>query len=155
MDKELEFLREQGVDSGLIDGVEEFRAKYDVAEEAKGRVICGYAFYGREVLEMGIAALLEGENLLLTGPKATGKNMLAENLAWIFGRPVYNVSFHVNTNSGDLIGTDTFVNNEVELRKGSIYGVPSSAVSESWMRSIWQKMMRFRSSRLPGLQALH
>ena len=70
---------------------------------------------------MGIAALLEGENLLLTGPKATGKNMLAENLAWIFGRPVYNVSFHVNTNSGDLIGTDTFVNNEVELRKGSIY----------------------------------
>ena len=47
--------------------------------------------------------------------------MLAENLAWIFGRPVYNVSFHVNTNSGDLIGTDTFVNNEVQLRKGSIY----------------------------------
>lgn len=122
MEKELEFLREQGVDSGLIDGVEEFRAKYDVAEEAKGRVICpDMPFYGREVLEMGIAALLEGENLLLTGPKATGKNMLAENLAWIFGRPVYNVSFHVNTNSGDLIGTDTFVNNEVELRKGSIY----------------------------------
>lgn len=46
---------------------------------------------------------------------------MAENLAWIFGRPVYNVSFHVNTDSGDLIGTDTFVNNEVQLRKGSIY----------------------------------
>ena len=58
MEKELEFLREQGVDSGLIDGVEEFRAKYDVAEEAKGRVICpDMPFYGREVLEMGIAAL--------------------------------------------------------------------------------------------------
>ena len=53
MEKELEFLREQGVDSGLIDGVEEFRAKYDVAEEAKGRVICpDMPFYGREVLEM-------------------------------------------------------------------------------------------------------
>ena len=63
----------------------------------------------------------EGENLLLAGPKATGKNILAENLAYAFGRPVYNVSFHVNTNSGDLIGTDTFVNNEVCLRKGSIY----------------------------------
>ena len=47
--------------------------------------------------------------------------MLAENLAYIFGRPVYNVSFHVNTNSGDLIGTDTFVDNQVKLRKGSIY----------------------------------
>ena len=58
---------------------------------------------------------------MLTGPKATGKNILAENLAYIFNRPTYNVSFHVNTNSGDLIGTDTFVNNEVQLRKGSIY----------------------------------
>ena len=68
-----------------------------------------------------MAAILEGENLLLAGPKATGKNVLAENLAYIFGRPVYNVSFHVNTNSGDLIGTDTFVDNQVKLRKGSIY----------------------------------
>lgn len=55
------------------------------------------------------------------GPKATGKKVLAENLAYIFGRPVYNVSFHVNTNSGDLIGTDTFVDNQMKLRKGSIY----------------------------------
>ncbi len=27
----------------------------------------------------------------------------------------------MNTNSGDLIGTDTFVDNQVKLRKGSIY----------------------------------
>src|SRR5699024_8496086 len=78
-------------------------------------------FFGREILEMSIAALLKGENLLLTGPKATGKNVLAENLAYIFNRPSYNVSFHVNTNSGDLIGTDTFEDNQVKLRKGSIY----------------------------------
>lgn len=120
--KELEFLREQQVDKGLIEGVEEFRCKYPVEDGEQGRVSCpDMYFYGREVLEMGIAALLQGENLLLTGAKATGKNVLAENLAWIFGRPVYNVSFHVNTDSGDLIGTDTFVNNEVQLRKGSIY----------------------------------
>lgn len=120
--KELEFLREQQVDKGLIEGVEEFRCKYPVEEGEQSRVSCpDMYFYGREVLEMGLAALLQGENLLLTGAKATGKNVLAENLAWIFGRPVYNVSFHVNTDSGDLIGTDTFVNNEVQLRKGSIY----------------------------------
>ena len=120
--KELEFLREQQVDKGLIEGVEEFRCKYSVEDGEQDRVSCpDMYFYGREVLEMGIAALLQGENLLLTGAKATGKNVLAENLAWIFGRPVYNVSFHVNTDSGDLIGTDTFVNNEVQLRKGSIY----------------------------------
>ena len=120
--KELEFLKEQNVSEDLIHGVEEFRKNYGVDEAAAARVTRpSIPFYGKEILEMAIAGLLEGENLLLAGPKATGKNILAENLAYAFGRPIYNVSFHVNTNSGDLIGTDTFVNNEVCLRKGSIY----------------------------------
>ena len=111
---ELEFLKEQNVSESLIHGIEEFRRNYNVDEGAAARVTRpSIPFYGKEILEMAIAGLLEGENLLLAGPKATGKNILAENLAYAFGRPVYNVSFHVNTNSGDLIGTDTFVNNEV------------------------------------------
>ena len=117
MDHTLDFLREQQVDRELIQEVEAFRSRYPVEEEEKNRVSQpDMPFYGREVLEMGIAEVLQGENILLTG-----KNILAENLAWIFGRPVYNVSFHVNTNSGDLIGTDTFADNRVQLRKGSIY----------------------------------
>ena len=119
---EFDFLEEQGVAEGLIQAAADYRKEYGVSEEAKHRLMKpSLPFYGKETLEMGMAAILEGENLLLAGPKATGKNVLAENLAFIFGRPVYNVSFHVNTNSGDLIGTDTFVNNEVCLRKGSIY----------------------------------
>ena len=120
--EELKFLEEQGVDAGLIEAAAEFRKNYAVPEEAADRLALPVIpFYGKDILEMAIAALLQGENLLLTGPKATGKNILAENLAFIFRRPVYNVSFHVNTNSGDLIGTDTFSDNEVKLRKGSIY----------------------------------
>ena len=120
--KELSFLEEQGVSPCLIKSVEEFRKSYEVPDEAAHRIaVPSIPFYGKDILEMAIAALLAGENLLLTGPKATGKNILAENLACAFGRPVYNVSFHVNTNSGDLIGTDTFADNEVKLRKGSIY----------------------------------
>lgn len=119
---ELKFLEEQGVDEGLIRKVEEFRRTYETPAEASHRIVKpAIPFYGKEILEMAIAGILMGENLLLTGPKATGKNILAENLAWIFNRPSYNVSFHVNTNSGDLIGTDTFSDNEVKLRKGSIY----------------------------------
>ncbi|MDD3217867.1 MAG: MoxR family ATPase [Lachnospiraceae bacterium] len=122
MYEELDFLREQGVSERLIEQVIAFREKYAVAEEVKGRVLSpSMPFYGKEILEMAIAALLQGENILLTGSKATGKNVLAENLAFVFGRPSYNVSFHVNTNSGDLIGTDTFVDNQVQLRKGTIY----------------------------------
>ena len=142
---ELEFLKEQNVSESLIHGIEEFRKNYNVDEGAAARVTRpSIPFYGKEILEMAIAGLLEGENLLLAGPKATGKNILAENLAYAFGRPVYNVSFHVNTNSGDLIGTDTFVNNEVSERAASI-SVPSMVASVFWMRSIWQRTMRFLS----------
>ena len=119
---ELKFLEDQGVAPVLIKQVERFRAEFPVPEEVAGRVVKpAIPFYGKDILEMSIAALLQGQNLLLTGPKATGKNILAENLAYIFNRPSYNISFHVNTNSGDLIGTDTFEDNEVKLRKGSIY----------------------------------
>ncbi len=122
MIKELEFLKEQGVDEGLIAGVEDFRKKFDLDEKVSGRVAKPHIeFYGREVLEMAISAILQGENLLLAGSKATGKNVLAENLSYIFNRPSYNVSFHVNIDSGALIGTDTFVDNEVRLRKGPVY----------------------------------
>ncbi|MDO4338361.1 MAG: MoxR family ATPase [Eubacteriales bacterium] len=122
MTEELRFLEEQGVSPALIGQVEKFRSDYEVPGEVSDRVVKpAMPFYGKDILEMAIAGLLQGENLLLTGPKATGKNILAENLAYIFNRPSYNVSFHVNTNSGDLIGTDTFADNEVRLRKGSIY----------------------------------
>ena len=118
---ELEFLKEQNVSESLIHGIEEFRKNYNVDEGAAARVTRpSIPFYGKEILEMAIAGLLEGENLLLAGPKATGKNILAENLAYIFNRPSYNISFHVNTDSSTLIGTDTFRNNEVQLREGPI-----------------------------------
>ena len=102
--------------------VEEFKKTYPVEEQAKSRITRpSMAFYGTEILNRAVTALLEGENLLLCGDKATGKNVLAENLGWIFGRPVYDISFHVNTDSSSLIGTDTFVDNEVKLREGPIY----------------------------------
>ena len=120
--EDLIFLEEQHVSPELIDGVHRFREQYPVAEEAADRIVRPMiTFYGKDILEMAIAALLKGENILLTGPKATGKNILAETLAYIFNRPAYNVSFHVNTSSAELIGTDTFEDNQVKLRRGSIY----------------------------------
>ena len=119
---DLKFLEEQHVSPELIQGVIRAREEYPVAEEAADRIVKPMImFYGREILEMAIAALLNGENILLTGPKATGKNILAETLAYLFHRPAYNISFHVNTSSAELIGTDTFEDNQVKLRRGSIY----------------------------------
>mgnify|MGYP003290625178 FL=1 len=117
----LEFLRKQNVSESLMKDIEEFRKQYPLDEDMRVRIPNPpIPFYGKELLEMSIAALLKGENLLLSGGKATGKNILAENLAYIFGRPAYNISFHVNVDSAALVGTDTFMNNEVRLRKGMV-----------------------------------
>lgn len=99
----------------------QFKKQYPVEEALRSRLMKpGVAFIGEEILELAVSALLQGENLLLCGGKATGKNILADNLAWMFARPVYNVSFHVNTDSSTLIGTDTFVGGEVRLRNGPV-----------------------------------
>ena len=71
MEQTVAFLENQNIDKNLIRGVEEFRSRNFVEEEEKRRIVKpDMAFYGKEVLEMAIAALLEGENLLLTGAKA-------------------------------------------------------------------------------------
>ena len=116
------YLEDQKIAQELIGELRDFHMRYEVEDQVKERVEKpDILFYGKKILEMSIAALLQGDNLLLSGAKATGKNVLCETLAWIFGRPEYDISFHVNTDSADLIGTDTFINNEVRLRKGSIY----------------------------------
>ena len=117
----LDFLRQQNVSESLLKDIEEFRKQYPVDGDMRVRIPNPpIPFYGKDILEMSIAALLKGENLLLSGGKATGKNILAENLAYIFGRPSYNISFHVNVDSAALVGTDTFIDNEVRLRKGMV-----------------------------------
>ena len=117
-----EYLRSQKISPELISAVADFRGAYALDAKVAERVADpAMPFYGKETLEMAIAALLQGENLLLSGGKATGKNVLCETLSWIFGRPAYDISFHVNTDSASLIGTDTFKDNEVQLRKGPVY----------------------------------
>lgn len=105
----------------LMVRLEQFQKSYPVEASVQGRITKPpVEFIGEGILELAVSALLQGENILLCGGKATGKNILADNLAWLFARPVYNVSFHVNTDSSTLIGTDTFTGGEVRLRRGPI-----------------------------------
>lgn len=116
----IEFLREEHVDEKIIQGIEDHRRQFPAPSGTPGRKP-RYIYYGREVWEQAAQALLCGENLLLAGSKATGKNVLAENLAALFGRPSYNVSFHINMDASYMIGTDTFQNGEVVFRPGPVY----------------------------------
>ena len=105
----MDTLRQEGISPDLLRAVEEYRASHELSEILRPRIPSpAFVYYGREVWEQALAALLCGENLLLAGGKATGKNVLAENLAAAFGRPAWDISFHVNMDAASLIGMDTF-----------------------------------------------
>lgn len=118
----LDFLRREGIDEGIIREIEAFRSEFPARESHKLRIPSPkYKYYGTDVWQKALTALLSGENILLVGPKATGKNVLAENLSAVFNRPQWDISFYLNTDAASLIGTDTFKNGEVSLRHGPIY----------------------------------
>lgn len=118
----LEFLEKEQISRDILDGIRAYRAQYPLPERLQSRIPHPhYHYYGKAIWEAAAAALLCGRNLLLAGSKATGKNVLAENLAMAFGRPVWNVSFHVNMDAAGLIGMDTFTGGEVTFRPGPVY----------------------------------
>ena len=118
----LDTLRQEGVDPALLTAVQEYRAAHPLSEALRPRIPApAFTYYGKEVWEQALAAILCGENLLLAGGKATGKNVLAENLAAAFGRPAWDISFHVNMDAASLIGMDTFAGGQVVFRPGPVY----------------------------------
>ena len=118
----MDTLRQEGVSPDLLRAVEEYRTAHPLAEALRPRIPSpAFVYYGREGWEQALAALLCGENLLLAGGKATGKNVLAENLAAAFGRPAWDISFHVNMDAASLIGMDTFEGGQVKFRPGPVY----------------------------------
>lgn len=117
----IDFLRKEHISRDIIEGIEHFRASYPAGAGDRDRIPAPrYYYYGREIWEQAAAALLCGQNLLLAGPKATGKNILAENLAAAFARPLWDISFHVNMDGASLIGADTFADNRVVFCPGPV-----------------------------------
>ncbi|MDO5301854.1 MAG: MoxR family ATPase [Tissierellia bacterium] len=110
-------IQEQGVDESLLRAVEAWQG-----EEVHGDRIpqSHYVYDGREVWEEVLHAILGGYHLLLSGAKASGKNVLSENLAQLFRRPMWNLSLNISSDAQELIGQDTFVAGEVRLRKGPL-----------------------------------
>ncbi len=117
----IDFLRQEGIEEKTLQRIQDFRSRYPAAPEQEHRIPKPrFRYYGGEIWQQALTALLAGENLLLVGPKATGKNVLAENLAAVFSRPAWDISFYLNTDAATLIGTDTFRAGEVSFRSGPI-----------------------------------
>lgn len=69
-----EELQKEGVSVSLLKEIQKFRESHVVDASVAGRVpVPRFLYYGKEIWEEAAAALLCGENLLLSGPKATGK----------------------------------------------------------------------------------
>ena len=121
----MNWMDQMGIRPELQKEVAHFRERFDKDTAASSvrdaAEVPRFHYLGKDILEKAICALLCEKNLLLAGPKATGKNVLAENLAWIFGRPCWNVSFHINVDASYLIGTDTFDGEKVVFRPGPVY----------------------------------
>lgn len=81
----LEFLKTEGISDKIINDISSFRSFYKLDEGDEKRIPkTPYLYYGKEVWEEAAVAILSGENILLDGEKATGKNVLAENLSLAF-----------------------------------------------------------------------
>lgn len=115
-----EMMTEARLPADMIQKVQEFRRSHE-CDDTDRIPQPDHIYYGPDVWKRSVAALLSGENLLLTGPKATGKNVLADCLTYIFGRPQWNVSFHANVDAAYLIGTDTYDGEKVVFRPGPVY----------------------------------
>lgn len=118
----LEYVKEEHLNPNLTEAVEQFKKQYPVLDKFEDRIPSPSQFYyGKEVWEEAICAILSGKNILLAGHKATGKNIFAENLAAVFSRPRWDISFHVNTDASTLIGCDTFADGKVTFRPGPVF----------------------------------
>ena len=122
MEDLMQFLREEGISEDVLHEVHEYVVPHPVSDAMKQRIpVPHFMYYGVNVWEDALCALLCGKNILLVGEKATGKNVLCENLAYVFQRPSWDISFHVNMDAASLIGTDSFENGKVVFREGPVY----------------------------------
>lgn len=103
------------------DPIQAFIENNPVPEAYKGRIPDPrFRYHGEAILRAATAAILSGKNLLLVGEKSTGKNVLAENLAKLFQRPLWNVSLHMSIDAAALIGDDSLRDGYVFFREGPI-----------------------------------
>ncbi len=127
MNKMDNYLQKLNINENLKKEINSYRESYPVSKELLYRIPKpDNLYYGDEIWNQAVTALLCGENILLVGHKATGKNIFAENLAATFGRPKWDISFHVNMDAASLIGMDTFRNGEVTFRPGPVYSAAKS-----------------------------
>ena len=69
------------------------------------------------ILKRTVGYILSKRNLMFEGDRGVGKNVLAETIAWLFARPLYEASMNSSQDNNSLLGGKTFVDNSDESEK--------------------------------------
>lgn len=112
-DNAVDYMLSNGVSSELMEMVLKFRNNHKWAPELAARIKQGGKFLGDgKTLVKSIASVLLKKNVLFTGPKGTGKNVLIESLSWLFRLPLYEVLGNNQTEVAALTGDKTLVRDQ-------------------------------------------
>ena len=90
--------RSQGVSEIYLKEIDKIRENSEISPNV---VVPDTVFIGKSVLEKAIVSLINGNNIILVGNKASGKNVLADNMAFVFGREPFTMSFNSEMNARD------------------------------------------------------
>ena len=78
-----------------------------------------------------VVYLNKGKHIRLIGEKGTGKNLLTSTLAWIYQRPLFELSMNAQTDKLDLLGSKTFEEVMVDGKPFSRIGFQKEALVEA------------------------
>lgn len=104
------YLQDAGLSSKQIMKVMQTYRKYP--KDVEGRIPRNPdVLYKDEegLIRKTVIYLSHGKHLRLEGEKGTGKNLMTSTLAWIYQRPLYELSLNSQTDKLDLLGSKTFV----------------------------------------------
>lgn len=123
IDRKLKYLRRNKVSE--LDIALLFESYVEYPESVKNRIPEPKVLYvdrGTMVADT-ISYINIGKNLLFEGDKGVGKNVLAETLAWLYNRPLYQFSLNSQHSNNSLLGGKTFKTpeeKEVKKKKKSV-----------------------------------
>lgn len=87
-----------------------FKSYYKVPNEVKHYLKKPTTKYieTEDILKEALAYVHIGQNILFQGDKGVGKNILTQTIAWLYNRPIFEVSMNSQYNNESLLGTKTF-----------------------------------------------
>lgn len=116
----VDYLKGCGLTDGVIHKILQSVKKEEEYGELKAYIPTFYEemkfIDHNEFMKEAFVYLDLGNNIMLKGDKAVGKNVMAENIAAILKRPFMTLSLNADTSLHDLVGDKTIVDGDIQFQ---------------------------------------